>query len=554
VNKSFCHSCHKLVPAERVEREGKVFLVKHCPECGTTEALVSSDAARARAKQSLDSPYPYRGCDLNCPECTHSKRPMYAFVDVTNGCNMNCPICCDGVPAHGFRFDPPLEYFDKLFGHLARFDPPPSIALFGGEPTVRKDLFEIIELARSHGLRRRLLTNGLKLADEDYCRRLLESGTTILLSYDGENPETYRQLRGNPNVGRKKRQAIENIGRLARTTPARLSIISCIGWGLNDRELPDIFRLCHEHRSCVRDLYLMPLTPTWDVSQFDYSPERITTEDVENLVEKAFPGEKVDFLPVGFVAGFATVTRYIGTAALAYRGAHPNCESIFLLVSDGKRYLPITHFLKGSLTELARAFQRLDERLAAREKRWQERRGLWGRVLGGLRLARPVLRLQAILGVMRALLGHFRLGRVFKGKGPGKLAHALGLLMGLALRRPGTMQRHTNLHGVLQLIILPLEDDCIVETARLERCPTLHAYYDPWLDTVKYVPVCAWRFHNVAVMRRIAEYYATPEHERAKATPQRPAAVTSRETTGPQLGLFPCAQNRAASAGEGRGG
>jgi len=514
MNKSFCNSCQTLVPARRIERDGKVYLVKECVRCGTTETMISSDAARANAKRSLDLPYGYKGCELNCPECGHSGRPMYAFVDITNRCNLNCPICCDAVPGLGFNFEPPMEYFHKLFAGLARLNPPPSIAFFGGEPTVRDDLFEIIDLAKSYGLRRRILTNGLKLADEEFCRRLVESGTMILMSYDGKNPETYRQLRGNARAGELKLKAIENVGKIAQTTRARLGLISCLGWGLNEDELPEIVELCHEHRGHLRDLYLMPLTPTWDTSQFDYAPERITTEDVENLLGKCFPGETVDFLPVGFVAEFTTVTKYIGTAALAYRGAHPNCESVFLLVSNGERYLPITHFLKGSLTDLATAFQRLNERLAAREKRWQEGRGVWGRVLGALRLRKAVLRFQAMTGVVGTLLGHLRLGRVFKGRGPGKLWHALAFLGGLIARRPGAGQRHTNMHCVLQVIVLPLEDDAVVETERLERCPTTHAYYDPREDKLKYCPVCAWRLHNRKILRELADYYAS---ERAPA-------------------------------------
>jgi len=508
MNKSFCNSCRKLVPARRTDRDGKVYLVKDCPQCGMTETMISSDAARANSKRSLDVSHRYKGCELNCPECKHADRPMYAFVDITNRCNLNCPICCDGVPGLGFTFEPPMEYFHKLFGRLAQYDPPPSIAFFGGEPTVREDLFEIIDLARSYGLRRRILTNGLKLADEQYCRRLIESDTMILMSYDGKNPDTYRQLRGNARAAELKRKALDNIRKIAQTTRARLGLISCFGWGLNEDELPEIVELCHEHRGHLRDLYLMPLTPTWDVSQFEYAPERITTEDVENLLAECFPGEKVDFLPVGFVAEATTLTKYIGTAALAYRGAHPNCESVFLLVSNGERYLPITHFLKGSLTDLGKGFQRLNQRLAAREKRWQEGRGFWGRLLGAVRVRGPVLRLQATTGVLSALVRHLRLARVFKGRGPGKLWHALAFLGGMILGRRGAGARHTNMHCVLQVIVLPLEDDCVVETERMERCPTTHAYYDPRDDKVKYCPVCAWYLHIRTILRELADYYA----------------------------------------------
>ena len=88
------------------------------------------------------------------------------FVDLTNRCNMNCPICVANVPWMGFDYYPPLAYFQKVFKGLAAWDPPPVIHLFGGEPTMRDDLLEIIDYAHGLGLRVHLVTNGLKLADK----------------------------------------------------------------------------------------------------------------------------------------------------------------------------------------------------------------------------------------------------------------------------------------------------------------------------------------------------------------------------------------------------
>ena len=45
-----------------------------------------------------------------------------------------------------------------------------------------------------------MVTNGIKLADEEYCRKLIETRATILFAYDGDNPETYRVLRGNEKI------------------------------------------------------------------------------------------------------------------------------------------------------------------------------------------------------------------------------------------------------------------------------------------------------------------------------------------------------------------
>ncbi len=215
-------------------------------------------------------------------------------MDVTNRCNLNCPICINNTPSMGFLFEPPLEYFGKIFAHYAATDPPPSIQLFGGEPTVRDDLFDIIRMARSHGLATRVVTNGIKLADIAYCRRLIETKATILLAYDGGNPDTYRVLRNNEKSLQLKQTAIENIRRVGG---AKVTLMCLAAKGFNDTELPSLFQFCHDRRDVVRAIYFMPLAHTWDRERFELEPDRITGEDIEQIVADAFPGDPVAFLP-----------------------------------------------------------------------------------------------------------------------------------------------------------------------------------------------------------------------------------------------------------------
>ena len=150
-NRSTCNKCRQFVPVTRVEREGKVYLVKDCPQCGRTETYISSDAARQASKRELDPGFDYHACAVNCLQCKAHSLPTYAFVDVTNRCNLNCPMCADSVGGHGFVYEPPFEHFEKIFEHLSHSDTVPTVALFGGEPTMREDLTDIVKLARSYG-------------------------------------------------------------------------------------------------------------------------------------------------------------------------------------------------------------------------------------------------------------------------------------------------------------------------------------------------------------------------------------------------------------------
>ena len=139
MNRALCNRCQKLVAARHVERDHKIFLVKDCPGCGPTETLLSSNSESYWRKRKMDSDFQYGNCGLSCLSCQH-KEPNIVFLDITNRCNLNCPICINNTPTMGFLFEPPISYFDTIFKHFAECTPKPSIQLFGGEPTVRKDL------------------------------------------------------------------------------------------------------------------------------------------------------------------------------------------------------------------------------------------------------------------------------------------------------------------------------------------------------------------------------------------------------------------------------
>jgi len=505
MNRALCNSCQKLVPAAPEERGGEIFLVKDCPSCGRTETLISGNAERYMGKRALDSGYDYKRCMLNCLECRHRKQPSFIFVDVTNRCNLNCPICINNTPSMGFVFDPPMEYFDKMFRQLSEYDPVPAVQLFGGEPTVREDLLEIIELSKSYGLPTRVVTNGLKLADEDYCRKLVETRATILIAFDGTDPETYRVLRGNEKSLQLKQKALENIRKVGG---AKVALMMCVAKGFNDQEIPQLLEFCHERRDYVRGVYFMPLAHTWDLSDFNLIPGRITGEDIELAVDACFPGVGAGFIPAGAFCEIPTLMKYLDVKPPPFRGAHPNCESMYLLVSDGKGYVPLEAYLRGSLQDLVKDFFSVEKKLARRAEALERSAG--GRLMAKLHLKERYLSLRAISSVVWAARRRVRLGKALKGRGIGKVWHGAGVLSGLLLGRKTrtVLERHTNLHETLQLIVLPFEDKHALETERLERCPNAFAFLDPADDRVKTVPVCAWGRHKNAVMRSIADRYA----------------------------------------------
>ena len=505
-NTGIC-DCGKRVPADHAIRDGKVYFIRHCPDCGDSEGLVSADAEVWQWKRDV---YGYTGdetigCSLECNQCVHARKPTLLFLDVTNRCNMNCPICLANIPGMGFEFHPPLDYFKRIFEILGTWRPKPRVQLFGGEPTVRRDLFEIIDLAKKNGVRVCVVTNAIKLADEDYCKKLCDADVQLLLAYDGPDPDTYERLRANRESGAKKTQAIANVDKFSTR---KHTILCAVAQGVNDHTIPDVFALAHTHRRVVRNIHFLPLCELWAPGDF-HVDQMTTSEDLEKILDGAFPGENLEFLPAGLTSIFQPAFSFFSKSTLRFAGIHPNCESATYVISDGERYRPIGHVLKRPLKELtndiaARA-KTLNPKLARLDRdKWFQR---WhGRLKVLAAFGWPVLR-------------SLRFGRLTKGSTVGAFFKILGGLL-IGRRVSQQMRKHTYVSDMCLSVVLPFEETHSLEAARLDRCTVSFCYLDPDTDDIKLVPFCMWTIYRKDAFRRISDKYkAQAESEAAVATP-----------------------------------
>jgi hypothetical protein len=508
-HRGYCNVCARQSPATYEERDGRVLLVKDCPDCGRTETIVSSDPASWRARRDLARLHEDGGCALNCLSCGFNEKhtPATVFVDITNRCNMECPVCIANVAGMGFVFDPPFEYFERLFEDLAALEPKPSLKLFGGEPTVRKDLPEIVRCARRAGLSTSIVTNGIKLDDADYCSELLDTRAKLIFSFDGRDPEVYRRLRGDAKVYERKLKALDNIRRRGR---AKVTIMCVIAVGINDHLIGDLFDFCHERIDMIQALEFIPLARTWEPGSIEADGAEITAmEDAERIVAKAAPGGNLEFLPAGLTP-YNHIAKYLPMPRLTFAGAHPNCESIAFLVSDGEKYVPISSFLKGrSLHDAIDALIRRDEAVGRRMARLR-----W--LPGPLeRLAGRAFSLGALgATLLKAVDGRAILGRHVAWK---SLCILTGLLAGKKPKE--VLRKHTRLRNVLRVVMLPFEEIRTLDSAKLVRCPAAFAHLSPDTGRAVLVPVCAWGLYKDDIMRHITEKYAA-----AAAEPKAPAS------------------------------
>ena len=104
-------------------------------------------------------------------------------------CNNNCLYC----PT--IHKDSPQIDFDHIISLLNEKDED-SVAFYGGEPTLRNDLLEIIRAAREKRYRRiKLLTNGRTLSDFQFIEQVINAGCSLFeIELWGSNPQLHDHL------------------------------------------------------------------------------------------------------------------------------------------------------------------------------------------------------------------------------------------------------------------------------------------------------------------------------------------------------------------------
>jgi len=228
--KSICPSCFKEITAKVIEENRQVYLLKKCAEHGEFKVLIEKDSSfykRLMNRDFLEHQIPF----------------INLAISITHLCDLNCNICY--LPKRDDYF-PSLESTKKVISEFRG----EYIWLTGGEPLLRKDLLQIITYISENGKIPVILTNGLKLADKGYVRRLKKSGLGWFhFSFNGFNDDIYEKVNGK-RLLKTKLEALRNIKKAK--IPTVLSVI--LVKGINDNELGKIYRYCLKNTSFIFQL------------------------------------------------------------------------------------------------------------------------------------------------------------------------------------------------------------------------------------------------------------------------------------------------------------
>ena len=180
-------------------------------------------------------------------------------LSVTENCNLRCIYCMDEdnsdfLSKNKFWSLSELKLLLKIFKKLNIN----SVRITGGEPLIRKDIVEIVEIINSVGfLDIALTTNGMHLAK--YAKDLKLAGLKrINLSIDSLNPEKFAKIRrrGDLNIVLKGLE----VASLQRFDSIKVNVVAIKG--INDDEILDFIEFSKNYRITVRFIELMPVGAT----------------------------------------------------------------------------------------------------------------------------------------------------------------------------------------------------------------------------------------------------------------------------------------------------
>ncbi|MCK5244992.1 MAG: radical SAM protein [Desulfobacterales bacterium] len=169
--------------------------------------------------------------------------PKWIAWETTEKCNLQCIHCrCSSdlsAPSGDFTTEGALGMLDDIASYCK-----PVVVLSGGEPLLRKDIFEIAKHGTEVGLKMAMATNGV-LVNDKRVAKMKDAGIRICsLSLDGSTAEIhddFRQQKGafkavmraaecfrrnnmdfliNSSFTRRNQHDIENVYRLAKKTGA----------------------------------------------------------------------------------------------------------------------------------------------------------------------------------------------------------------------------------------------------------------------------------------------------------------------------------------------
>lgn len=228
------------------------------------------------------------------------KFPTRVSINITHRCNLRCKHCLNNSGKSGLNELKTSEIFN-LIDQLS-INGRPVLAIGGGEPLIREDLFKIVEYAKEKSVPVSIITNGL-LLNEEIAKKLDKLNLTALtVSVDGLSKNN-DSIRGSGNF----KKIIKNVKLLVKNCRNTKLAMRVTVNSLNVNECKKIIALAEKLR--LNTIRLAPVLPIGRImknehlllSQEQYIQFIKDCREVKSSIEVILPDE--DAHPNSFRVG-----------------------------------------------------------------------------------------------------------------------------------------------------------------------------------------------------------------------------------------------------------
>ena len=214
-----------------VSHNGSIWMRRFCPVHGETESLYEEDAEIWRTRNGWATPTlsitpdradNFGGFPIGYVDglpAGHGQHTCILLLNVTENCNYSCPACYASALPPGSPITHEKPTLDQLLHTvdtmIAREQGKVSVLMLsGGEPTVRRDIEELMLRVMDKSITRIMLnTNGRRIARDDKFLKFLQEHkrrVEVYLQFDGFRGSTYQALRGD-DVSEEKCLAVRRL-------------------------------------------------------------------------------------------------------------------------------------------------------------------------------------------------------------------------------------------------------------------------------------------------------------------------------------------------------
>jgi 7,8-dihydro-6-hydroxymethylpterin dimethyltransferase len=348
------------IKAQIIERDGRVLMVKECPQHGRFEDVMAMDPAFLARIEKL-----FPGRDYESPKTplrdhgTSSVkygRGSVLTVDLTNRCNMMCDPCFMDANQVGYVHE--LEWADiqKILDDALTIKPRRqlSVQFSGGEPTLSPDFLKSVRYAREVGyFCVQCASNGIRFAQEpEFCKQAKEAGLRLCyLQFDGVTNEanSHRKV---GNLFDVKLRAIENLAAAGIDVVLVVTVVN----GVNNDQVGKIVQFAIDNADKITVVSFQPVSFTGrdeEITDERRQAQRYTLSHLaHDLHDQLGATEPMrDWFPLSAMNPFSDVVDLLLGASAEFGalkcGCHPNCGigTVLMVNKKTKEMVPVSQFL-----------------------------------------------------------------------------------------------------------------------------------------------------------------------------------------------------------------